>query len=272
MTRNAATVSAEAAQSTQAAIDAAAAIAGASSRGAMRLDSTGGSKQQRLRSPFKWGAVSIDAFVVCTQRGSFTSSDVARMKAVSKAFYGLISVEFNQLQVRKATSVCDIVRNLANGATSGLEGVSGSLSPNSFVRILNSVDGGIYGKRFFDAGAGCGIPVLIAANLGAISSTGIDTPDNLPVFSRIFMKGRSRLGISPAKASLGFCDLSKMVSIQHNPDFVYTFWESINPSTRKNIMDMTSRCLSVTVFACTNAPGETVVDVCSTLNYSRDLP
>ena len=196
------------------------------------------------------------------------------MRAVSKALYRLISVEFvsekgqkpfckSELQVRKATSVYDMVRGMAHGATSGVEGVSGSLGPRGFARILNSVDGGIYGKRFFDAGCGCGIPVLTATALGAHSGTGVDTPDNLPVFSRIFMNGRTRLGISPAKANLGFCDISKMVSIQHKPNLVYTFWESMGPDTRENILRMTSIC---TVFACINAPGETIKAVCSTLN------
>ena len=82
------------------------------------------------------------------------------------------------------------------------------------------------------------------------------------------MNGQFRLGISPAKANLGFCDLSKMVSLQHNPDLVYTFWESMDADARENVLKMTSRCLSVTVFACTNAPGETIEAVCSTLNES----
>ncbi len=77
--------------------------------------------------------------------------DAACMRAVSKAFGSLISfdLEFNQLQVRKATSVSDIVLSLANGTTSGVE----------------EVDGGIYGKCFFDASCGCGIPALTATYL-----------------------------------------------------------------------------------------------------------
>ena len=59
-----------------------------------------------------------------------------------------------------------------------------------------------------------------------------------------------------------------MVSIQHSPDLVYTFWESMDADAREKILKMTSRCLSVTVFACTNAPGETIEAVCSTLNES----
>ena len=96
------------------------------------------------------------AFEVCTQRGSFTSTDAVRMRVVSKAFYVLIRDMFqvesqshkpfckSELQVRKGTSVYDMDRGMANGATSGVEGVSGSLNPKGFVRILSSVEGGIY--------------------------------------------------------------------------------------------------------------------------------
>ena len=45
------------------------------------------------------------------------------------------------------------------------------------------------GIFFFDAGCGCGYPVLSAAFLGAQSGTGVDLIENLPVYSRIFMRG-----------------------------------------------------------------------------------
>ncbi len=122
----------------------------------------------------------------------------------------------------------------------------GSLAPCNFVRILDSVDGGIYGKFFFDAGCGFGEME----------------------YSHTLLSGQTRLGISPAKTNLGFCDISKMVSIQHNPDLLFTFWESMNTQACSNILKITSCCLSVTVFACTNAPGKTIEAVCSTLNKS----
>jgi hypothetical protein len=92
------------------------------------------------------------------------------------------------------------------------------LNAGSFVRVFDYLDGGIYGKRFFDAGSGCGMAFLTAAFFGAQSATGVDLIENLPVYSRIFIKSLTRLGISPAKANLGFCDLADMDSLQHDPD------------------------------------------------------
>jgi serine/threonine protein kinase len=107
---------------------------------------------------------------------------------------------------------------------------------------------------------------LIAADLGAGWSTGLDTEMNLPVLSPIFMAARSRLGISPNKANIGFGDLSDMTCIPHHPHMVYTFWDGIDAGARGNILKRTSECQTVTTFACTNAPGETPELVCSTLN------
>jgi serine/threonine protein kinase len=207
----------------------------------------------------------IKAFGFCTERGCFTSTDILRMKAVSKALWKQVSYEFNKLKVKKASRVIETVRSLANSATSGVEAVSGSITASSFVRVLDALEGGIEGKGFFDAGCGCGIPCLIAAYLGARSS-GVDTEKNLHVLSRIFMAGRSRLGISPDKANIGFSDLLTMKYIPHDPQLVYTFWEGIDADARDNLLKMTSKCQTVSVFACTNAPGETIDMVCSTLN------
>ena len=202
----------------------------------------------------------------CIERGYFNSTVVSRMKAVNKALFKQMSCQFNVHQVQKASRVFSIVRSLANSATSGVEAVSGSITAHSFVRVINSVEGGIEGKGFFDAGCGCGIPSLIAADLGAGSSTGLDTEMNLPVLSPIFMAARSRLGISPNKANIGFGDLSDMTCIPHHPHMVYTFWDGIDPGARGNILKRTSECPTVTAFACTNAPGENPELVCSTLN------
>jgi serine/threonine protein kinase len=202
----------------------------------------------------------------CIEKGYFNSTDVFRMKAVNQALFIQMSHQFNVHQVQKASRVVNIVRSLANSATSGVEAVSGSFTAHSFVRVLDTIEGGIEGKSFFDAGCGCGIPTLIAAYLGASSSTGLDTVVNLPVLSSIFMAARSRLGISPNTANIGFGDLSDMTCFPHRPHMVFTFWEGIDPVARDNIVKMTSESPTVTVFACSNAPGETPELVCSALN------
>jgi serine/threonine protein kinase len=209
----------------------------------------------------------IAVFTWCTQAEYFTRTDVARMKAVSKAF-ATVRVKFDQLQVSKAQKVMDTVRNLANGATSGVEGIAGSLTAAAFVKILNTIHGNIEEKGFFDAGCGCGVPSLMAILFGFGWATGIDTEKNLPVYSRIFTAARRKLGISCDKVNLGFNDLSKMDHIQHNPDVVYTFWDSMDADTRDNILKKTAQCQSVSAFICTNAPDETILKVCSTLNES----
>ncbi len=117
----------------------------------------------------------------CIERGYFNSTGVSRMKAVNKALFKQMSDQFNVQQVQKASRVFSIVRSLADSATSGVEAVSGSITAHSFVRVLNTLEGGIDVKGFFDAGCGCGIPSLIAAYLGAGSSAGLDTKINLPV-------------------------------------------------------------------------------------------
>ena len=91
---------------------------------------------------------------------------------------------------------------VASPLSSGVEGVSGTLTPSSFLRILGSLEGGIEGKRFFDAGCGCGLPVLMTASMGACSAAGVDMTENLEVYSRIFTAGRSSLGISPDTANI----------------------------------------------------------------------
>ncbi len=107
--------------------------------------------------------------------------------------------------------------------------------------------------------------VLTAVFLGAQSATGVYLIENLPVYSRIFIKSQTRLGISPAKANLGFCDLIDMVSLQHDPDIILTFWESRNPDAREKLLDNVSNS-TASILACTYAPGETIEAVCSTLN------
>jgi hypothetical protein len=77
-----------------------------------------------------------------------------------------------------------------------VEGISGSLTASAFVKIINTVEGGIEGKGFFDAGSGCGIPSLMAILLEFGWATGIDTEKNISVYSRIFIVGRRKLGIS----------------------------------------------------------------------------
>jgi serine/threonine protein kinase len=230
------------------------------------LDPCGGSTQHGSL-PDKGGVCSIlvAAFEVCVQRGCFTSTDVARMKAVSKVVGKQVRNEFRLLQIKKATAVCNKVRTAASSLSSGVEGTAGTMTAGNFVRVLDNLNGGIEGKCFLDAGCGCGIPVLIAAYLGARSATGIDTLANLPVYSRIFMTGRMSLGISPETANIGFSDLGEMNFFQHNPDMVYTFWDSIDPNGRQNVVRMTAES-TATVFACTNAPGETIDAVCSELN------
>ena len=59
-----------------------------------------------------------------------------------------------------------------------------------------------------------------------------------------------------------------MDSLQHSPDLVYSFWESVNPDARENLLQMTLLS-SASVLACTNAPDETIEAVCSTLNESN---
>ena len=160
------------------------------SRGAMRLDSAGCSTEQ---GRLAYQTLVLDAFVVCTKHGVFTSTDAASMRAVSKTLSDPIRFEFNQLQIRMVTIVSNTLQSVAHKATTGVKGISGSLNASSFVRVLGSVDGGIYGKNFFDAACGCGYPVLAAAflgpKLGAQSGTGVDLIENLPVYSRIFMRG-----------------------------------------------------------------------------------
>ena len=209
----------------------------------------------------------LTVFTWCTEMECFTSSDVARIQAVSRAF-AIVRDKFYLLQVSKAQKVMDTVRNLANSATSGVEGISGTLTASAFVKIINTVEGGIEGKGFFDAGCGCGIPSLMAVLLGFGWATGIDTEMNLPVFSRIFRAGRKKLGISSDKVNIGFKDLSKMDHIQHHPNVVFTFWESIDADARGNVLKMSAECQSVGTFICTNAPDETIERVRSTLNES----
>jgi hypothetical protein len=156
--------------------------ASADSRGAMRLDSAGGSTEQ---DRLAYQSLVVDAFLLCTKHGVFNSADAARMRAVSKTLSDPIKLEFNQVQIRKATIVYDTVHAVAHKATTGVKGTSGSLNAGSFVRVFDYLDGGIYGKRFFDAGSGCGMAVLTAAFLGAQSATGVDLIENLPVYSRI---------------------------------------------------------------------------------------
>ena len=56
------------------------------------LDSAAGAGriEQQVRLPYKMGDSAMAAFEMCTRCGSFTSTDALRMRAVSKAFYGLI--------------------------------------------------------------------------------------------------------------------------------------------------------------------------------------
>ena len=58
----------------------------------MGLDSAAGAGriEQQVRLPYKIGDSAMAAFEMCTRCGSFTSTDALRMRAVSKAFYGLI--------------------------------------------------------------------------------------------------------------------------------------------------------------------------------------
>ena len=130
---------------------------------AMRLDSAGGSTEQ---DRLAYQSLVVDALVLCTKHGVFNSADAARMRAVSKTLRDPIRLEFNQVQIRKATIVYDTVHAVAHKATTGVKGTSGSLNAGSFVRVFDYLDGGIYGKRFFDAGSGCGMAVLTAAFLG----------------------------------------------------------------------------------------------------------
>jgi serine/threonine protein kinase len=209
----------------------------------------------------------IEAFVLCTQLGFFTSIHVMHLKAVSKVVAKEVCYEFSQLQVRIATKVHNKVRSVADRLSSGAEGISGSLTAASLVKIFECVEGGIEGKFFLDAGCGHGIPVLIAALCGAGSSLGVDTVANLQVFSRIFMAARSSLGISPHTANIVFTNLEDMEYFPPGIDILYTFWESINPIARGHILQKTSQS-TATFFACTNAPDETPEMVCFTLNES----
>lgn len=230
-----------------------------------RVKSCVGGGKQYKRLPDISVCSIITAFGSCTARGYFTSTDVMRLKAVSMALWKEVSHEFYQLKVKKASKVIDTLKSVADNANCGVEAVSGSFTAASFLMVLDALEGGIEGKCVFDAGCGCGTLCLIVAYLGGRSS-GVDTVNNLPVLSRIFLAGRNRLGISPDKANIGFSDLSEMISIPHNPDLVFAFWDGVNPDARDNVVTMTSKSETATVFACSNAPGETIDKVCSGLN------
>ena len=218
--------------------------------------------------PFRWDADGLEKLFGVFKRGVcmglFTSKAIALMSQVNSKLRAAVRDEFRLKQTKMAEEVYAAFRR--NGASSGVEGTSGSLNASTLVKIFECLPGGIYGKGFFDCGSGFGQVVLAASRMGAERASGLDLEANLEIYSRQFHAAKKSLGMNDAAANIGFGDLSKMTNIPHNPDIVFTFWDSITPDSRENILKMTAQSKSARLFACTNAINESPELVLSSLN------
>lgn len=112
---------------------------------------------------------------------------------------------------------------------------------------------------------------MSAACLGAKSACGVDLPANLDSCSRIFHAARESLGFTKNSANIGFEDLAKIKSIDpYESQIVFSYWESIEPVARSNLIKLVSTCPFTEIFICSKLPGDTEEIICNDLNsYAR---
>ena len=220
---------------------------------------------ERTREPFQWGANNLFVVVMhCIQTSLLNSADVARVAQLLKKsqLRNKVRHEFQEKQVKEAERVYAVFRRLPS---TGVEGVAGSLTARNMVKIFSFLPEGISGKSFFDAGAGPGKIMLVSKVLGSISSSGYDLGANLEVYARLHDAAKKELGMNDDTVNLGFGDLTKLEKIPA-AHMVYAYWDSMAADARDNLLKVVKRTGSVEMLACTNAQGETIDLVESTLN------
>ena len=176
---------------------------------------------------------------------------------------------FQWAQTKKVHKVYSLFRPYDAGGSG--EGFTGSLVPSTVFWILNSLPGGIEGKRVFDCGCGHGRFMLAAMVLKACSAYGLDLYNNLPVFFPPFQAVRNHLGIKDTAANICFSDITKIKKIPGDPHLVYTFWDSMQANVRDWIIWLVTQSDTAQAFACTNVVNESPERVLYSLNETDNI-
>ena len=86
------------------------------------------------------------------------------------------TMNFFLTDANRIKAIYRIFRRISDNADCNSDGFSGSLTPESLLKVLNAGD--VFGSRFLDIGAGVGRPLAAAYSLGASSVHGFELPKN----------------------------------------------------------------------------------------------
>jgi hypothetical protein len=224
-----------------------------------------------------WSKYSLEALLVCIDHGYFAVSTVQMLrgilnsdlrKAINKSMRRSKSRDLQdvikKLDIKKVMHAVAMVKKVSDGATGNVEGLSGSICPSGIVKIVAHVSD-IHEKNFFDFGTGVGNALFSFLSFGVKTATGVELLANLEIVSPIFESAKRKLGIRKG-ANIGFMDICDMKQLPHNTNLTLAFWTGHPVDVRTHTMYLASSCISVSCFACSNAPGETHESVLSGLN------
>jgi hypothetical protein len=101
----------------------------------------------------KSGADTIQALEVCIEKGYISTRSMCLLGKICNT--ALNRCIFNS-NLKKVRHINNIIKRISDSATSGVEGVSGSIGERGIVTLFNCVPGGVAGKSVFDLGLDLG--------------------------------------------------------------------------------------------------------------------
>jgi hypothetical protein len=151
--------------------------------------------------------------------------------------------------------IATIIQRVTGGATSGVKGISGSLTKGSMDGIWEIMGDKANDKCFYDIGASVGHAIFYAALHGARHSTGCEFQENSFLGHYFDTVKRELLRDQPTEAlQTASITFEAFSTVPDDANIVYTFNKGFDFDTQELIMQQVRAKQNVELFVCSKNP------------------